>query len=214
MTIGGGLLAIDKADNVCLIIKKKPYNLTTNKYFVKVTRRKKSVHINIVCPFLEMLQIPRGRTEKTDVRSQVTAVREFREETKCINSDIIIYNTTCTISWTDASRIWKYDIFIGKTNSLFEFDMKKINLCRAEITFRSSDTGRIVRIIALIDKFTIFDRYKETLLVVKINDYISIMNEQLLTYANVNERLAYKHFLDIVRVITYRKPSGPIITAV
>lgn len=214
MVIGGGLLAIDRAENVCLIIKKKPYNMTTNRYFVKVSKGKKSVHVNIVCPFLEMLQIPRGRIEKTDTCLKATAVREFREETKCTNPDIYIYNTTFTISWTDASRIWEYNIFIGKANSLFKFDASKINLCRAYITFRCSNTNRIVRIVALIDSCTVFDCYKETLLVVKINDYIAMMKEQLLSYASIQERLAYTNFLTVVRAITHRKPSGPIITSI
>lgn len=212
MAIGGGLLAIDKAENVCIIIKKKPYNSTTNKYFVKVSKRKKIIHLKIVCPFLEMLQIPRGRIEKKDGRSQITAIREFREETKCLNSDIIIYNINSTISWTDAAQIWDYDIFLGKSNNLFKFDTTKINLCPTEIDFRCSVTGHVVRISASIDRNTVFDLYKETLLVIKIHDYITIMKEQLLVYSNIQERLAYKQFLDVARAMMWRKPSGSVIT--
>lgn len=63
--------------------------------------------------FLEMFQIPRGSKEKYDVDLLYTAVREFYEETLCVNNSFEIYKEPFKLYWEDGGKRWTYHIFIA-----------------------------------------------------------------------------------------------------
>lgn len=79
--------------------------------------------------FLEMFQIPRGSKEKYDADLLYTAVREFYEETLCVNNSFEIYKEPFKLYWEDGGKRWTYHIFIAflKNEPLcFSFQPKHI----------------------------------------------------------------------------------------
>lgn len=63
---------------------------------------------------IEKIQIPRGISEAGE-SLLITALREFGEETRCVNSDFIIYTKPFELTWTDDGTRWTYMIYVAYT---------------------------------------------------------------------------------------------------
>lgn len=63
---------------------------------------------------IEKIQIPRGISEAGE-SLLITALREFGEETRCVNSDFIIYPEPFELTWTDDGTRWTYMIYVAYT---------------------------------------------------------------------------------------------------
>lgn len=196
-----GILVIDWNCNVCLILRKFPYDNPA--LCIKYKIDNKRVSINVFSAFLEMIQIPRGASESTDDSALHTAVREFREETKCMSKNINVYSDRVTLTWKDCGVEWKYEIYIGKIDESFKFDRNRQGIMPCIINVSKTNA----RYKCFVDIKTLKNPWRETLIIMNIYDYYKFMvNEQL---ANYKEHAGvYKKCLDHILMLSYRKPKG------
>lgn len=199
-----GLFVVDCDDNVCLILRKFPYDEPDLRITTKISADNNCVLINVFTPFLEMIQIPRGSCEPIDGSDKMaTAIREFREETKCKNTKITVYNSTIELSWMDCGTEWKYIIYVGKLSSRLKFDIKKHDIRPCVINISKSNE----KYKCFIDAKTLGNMRKETVLIMNINEYYRFMiNEQLGNYKEYAP--GYRDCLNTIMRLSYRKPSG------
>lgn len=196
-----GMLVIDRDDNVCLILRKFPYDNPSMNINYKVDNN--FVSINVFNVFLEMIQIPRGSSESKDHSILHTAIREFREETKCISKNINVYSDRVTLKWNDGGTQWEYEIFIGKVDDVFKFDGKRHDIRPCMIKVLKTNA----RYKCFVDTYTLRNPWCETLIIMNIYDYYKFMiNEQLENYKEHSK--IYKKSLDHIMMLSYRKPHG------
>lgn len=200
-----GLFLIDSDYNVCLIMRKFPYNDPL--LGVKITRKiDNTVVVSTFKTFLEMIQIPRGAQETNDETMMNTALREFREETKCKSRNINMYQNFVDLSWMDDGDLWEYRIYIGKIFRAFEFNKKFHEFRPCVINISKSNNKYACKIDA-----NSLDKHHEILVIMNINEYYRFMiNEQLTNYESKGAGY-YKKCLDTIMALSYRKPTGTIM---
>lgn len=183
-------------------MRKFPYN--DPMLGVKITKKIHKVVVNAFDTFLEMIQIPRGAYEPTDESMITTALREFREETKCQSRNINLYKNFVDLSWTDDGDQWNYRIYVGKIFQPFEFtkSVHDFRPCVINISKNNNKYKCKIDINSL-------DKQHEILLIMNINEYYKFMvNEQL---PNYNYADCYKQCLNTIMTMSYRKPTGQIM---
>lgn len=164
------------------------------------------VSINVFNVFLEMVQIPRGSCESSNDSMLHTAVREFRDETKCKSKNINVYSDCVTLSWEDCGTCWTYKIYIGRLDDMFKFDYDRQDIRPCVINVSKTNT----RYNCFVDARTLRNQWSETLLIMNIYDYYKFMvNEQLPNYNN--HASVYKKCLDQIMMLSYRKPKSETI---
>ncbi len=185
-----GLFLIDRNNNVCFIVRYKPYKNIYNTKNYKQCMSNSDV-------FLEKIQIPRGNRESKDRDLMSTAIREFSEETMCQNKYVYIYNKPFVLYWTDANTVWSYNIFVGCTDDemMFSFDASTLKSIR--LSFNSSHhhfrcwTRRVA-------KESERDCERD-LLIMSLNDYVNYMNDiQLKCYKGKTNYIDFFKFLETV----------------
>jgi hypothetical protein len=168
-----GLLLIDKCKNTCLIKRHKPYNSKCGEQ----------------CLFLEAIQIPKGGQCKTDKNLIDTATREFLEETHCINTNVIFYyKKSFKLYWYDANIKWEYTIFIGFIDEHFKFENPMNKL---QVLFY----GSYYYPYYLIKSLTHWN-----IIVMKLNDYISLLQNLQLQYYNQHNYNEFIQFLQNIHI--------------
>lgn len=198
-----GLFLIDSNYDVCLIMRKFPYD--DPMMAVKIRKKNDRIFINTFNTFLEMIQIPRGAHESKDKSMMTTALREFREETKCMSRNINMYKNFVDLSWNDGGDKWDYRIYIGRIYTPFEFN-KMFHDFRPCIINISKNNNKYE---CKIDMNSMDTRH-EILVVMNINEYYRFMvNEQLSNYDASAQY--YKDCLNTIMTLSYRKPNGRIM---
>lgn len=198
-----GLFLFDENFNVCLIMRKFPYD--DPMLSVKFIEKNNLIVINTFKTFLEMIQIPRGAYEPDDTSMLTTAIREFREETKCKNQNISMYKNYVDLSWSDNGVQWDYRIYIGRITTDFEFDksVHDFRQCIINVSINNNKYRCMIDVNSM-------KKHHEILVIMNINEYYKFMiNEQLMNYAGYARR--YKDCLDRIMTLSYRKPTGEVV---
>ncbi|KAF6208306.1 hypothetical protein GE061_016760 [Apolygus lucorum] len=93
--------------------------------------------------FPEMIQLPRGHVEPRD-KFVTAAIREFKEETKCINKNVQIFTDCFDLCWEDENRTWYYKMYVAYSNEDFIFDVDKRLMKRYFLKIGDNDSIPII----------------------------------------------------------------------